>query len=96
MAYVVCAKWTAKEGKEDRLVEIIEEMTPPSRAEPGNVYYQAQRSTDNPRLFFLYEQYADEAGYEAHQATEHFTRLVKEEAIPDVLEAREREFYETL
>ena len=95
MAYVVCAKWTAKEGKEDRLVEIIEEMTPPSRAEPGNLYYQAQRSPENPRLFFLYEQYADEAGYEAHQATEHFTRLVKEEAIPEVLEAREREFYET-
>ena len=96
MAYVVCAKWTAKQGKEDRLVEIIEEMTPPSRAEPGNVYYQAQRSPENPRLFFLYEQYADEAGYEAHMATEHFTRLVKEEAIPEVLEAREREFYETL
>jgi quinol monooxygenase YgiN len=96
MAYVVCAKWTAKEGKEDRLVEIIEEMTPPSRAEPGNLYYQAQRSPENPRLFFLYEQYADEAGYEAHMSSEHFTRLVKEEAIPDVLEAREREFYETL
>jgi len=96
MAYVVCAKWTAKEGKEDRLVEIIEEMTPPSRAEPGNLYYQAQRSPENPRLFFLYEQYADEAGYEARMASEHFTRLVKEEAIPDVLEDREREFYETL
>jgi quinol monooxygenase YgiN len=96
MAYVVCAKWTAKEGKEDRLVEIIEEMTEPSRAEPGNLYYQAQRSPDNPRLFFLYEQYADEGGYEAHMASEHFTRLVKEEAIPDILEAREREFYETL
>jgi quinol monooxygenase YgiN len=96
MAYVVCAKWTAKEGKEGRLVEIIEEMTEPSRAEPGNLYYQAQRSPDNPRLFFLYEQYADEGGYEAHMASEHFTRLVKEEAIPDILEAREREFYETL
>ena len=28
--------------------------------------------------------------------TEHFTRLAKEEAIPDLLEAREREFFETL
>jgi quinol monooxygenase YgiN len=96
MAYVVCAKWTAKEGKEDRLIEVIEEMTAPSRAEPGNLYYQAQRSPENPRLFFLYEQYADEVGYEAHMASEHFTRLVKEEAIPDLLEAREREFYITL
>ena len=96
MAYVVCAKWTAKEGMEDRLEEICNEMTEPSRAEPGNVFYQAQRSPENPRLFFLYEQYEDEAGYEAHMASEHFTRLVKEEAIPNILEAREREFYATL
>jgi hypothetical protein len=26
--------------------------------------------------------------------TEHFTRLAKEEAIPNLLAAREREFYE--
>jgi len=71
-------------------------MTPPSRAEPGCRFYQAQRSEEDPDLFFLYEQYADEAGYEAHMASEHFTRLVKEEAIPNILEAREREFYETL
>jgi quinol monooxygenase YgiN len=96
MAYVVCAKWTAKEGEEGRLAEICEEMTEPSRAEPGNVYYQANRSPENPRLFFLYELYADEAGYEAHMASDHFTRLVKEEAIPNILESREREFYETL
>ena len=30
MAYVVCAKWRAKEGKADRLLEVIEEMTPPA------------------------------------------------------------------
>jgi quinol monooxygenase YgiN len=96
MAYVVCAKWTAREGEEGRLAEICEEMTEPSRAEPGNLYYQAQRSPENPRLFFLYELYADEAGYQAHMATEHFTRLVKDEAIPNILESREREFYETL
>ena len=96
MAYVVSAKWRAREGKEDRLLEVIREMTPPSRAEPGNLFYQAQRSVEDPRLFYLYEQYVDEAGYQAHQDTEHFTRLVKREAIPDLLEDRERAFYETL
>ena len=96
MAYVVLARWTAKEGQEDRLAEICEEMTEPSRAEPGNTFYQAHRDPENPQLFVLYEQYEDEAAYEAHMATEHFTRLVKEEAIPDILEAREREFYVTL
>jgi quinol monooxygenase YgiN len=95
MAYVVSAKWRAKPGKEDRLKALCEEMTEPSRAEEGNLFYQAQRSVEDPQLFYLYEQYVDEAGYVAHQETEHFTRLVKGEAIPELLESREREFYET-
>ena len=96
MAYVVTAKWRAKPGKEERLEEIIREMAEPSRAEAGNLYYQAHRSPEDPQLFYLYEQYTDEAGYQAHMDSEHFTRLVKEEAIPEILEAREREFFETL
>jgi quinol monooxygenase YgiN len=39
---------------------------------------------------------ADEAGYQAHTDSEHFTRLIKEEAIPRLLESRERAFYVTL
>ena len=96
MAYVVSAHWRAKEGKEERLAELIAEMTPPSRSEPGNLFYQAQRSVDDPQLFYLYEQYADEAAYQAHMDSEHFTRLVKEEAIPQLLQSRERVFYATL
>ena len=96
MAYVVAAKWRAHPGKADRLLEVIQEMTPPSRAEPGCLFYQAQRSEDEPELFFLYEQYADQAGYEAHMDSEHFTRLVKQEAIPELLADRERAFYTTI
>jgi quinol monooxygenase YgiN len=96
MAYVVSAKWRAKAGKEDRLLQVIREMTAPSRAEPGNLFYQAQRSIDDPLLFYLYEQYADEDAYQAHMDSEHFTRLVKNEAIPELLESRERAFYTTI
>jgi quinol monooxygenase YgiN len=96
VAYVVSAYWRAKEGKADRLAEVIEELLAPSRAEPGNVFYQAQRAVDDPQLFYLYEQYADEAAYEAHMDSEHFTRLVKQEAIPELLEDRRREFFTTL
>jgi quinol monooxygenase YgiN len=96
MAYVVTAIWRAKEGKADRLMEVIDEITPPSRAEPGVLFYQAHRSPGDPLLFYLYEQYTDEAAYGAHMDSEHFTRLVKQEAIPELLEARERAFYETL
>ena len=96
MAYVVSAKWRAKQGKADRLREVIRELTARSRAEPGNLFYQAHRSTEDPLLFYLYEQYVDEAGYHAHMNSEHFTRLVKGEAIPELLADRERAFYETI
>jgi quinol monooxygenase YgiN len=96
MAYVVCALWRAKEGSEERVAEIVGELLEPSRAEPGNLFYQPHRSPEDPRLFFLYEQYVDEAGYQAHMDSEHFTRLVKNEAIPELLESRERSFYVTL
>jgi quinol monooxygenase YgiN len=95
MAYVVSALWRANEGQEDRIARIIEELTEPSRAEPGNLFYQAHRSPEDPRVFSLSEQYVDEAGYQAHMESEHFQRMVVGEAIPN-LESRERAFYETL
>ena len=95
MAYVVAATWTAKEGQEEKILEVIKKMTPLSRQEPACLYYQAQRSPDNPRVFFLYEQYVDAAGYEAHMATPHFAQYVRGDAIPN-LESRERAFYETI
>jgi quinol monooxygenase YgiN len=95
MAYVVSALWRANEGEEERIARICEEMTAPSREEPGNLFYQPHRSPEDPRLFYLYEQYEDEAGYQAHQDSEHFQRLVVGEAIPN-LESRERAFYVTL
>ncbi|HET8854044.1 MAG TPA: putative quinol monooxygenase [Ktedonobacteraceae bacterium] len=95
MAYVVAAIWRAKEGQADTILRVIEKMTPLSLQEPGCSFYQAHRSPTDPNLFFLYEQYIDAAGYEAHMATPHFEQYVKGEAIPN-LESRERAFYETL
>ena len=95
MAYVVAAIWKAKEGQADTILRVIEKMTPLSRKEPGFLFYQAQRSPDDPNVFFLYEQYRDAAGYEAHMASPHFEQYVRGEAIPN-LESRERAFYETI
>ena len=95
MAYVVCAKWRAKEGGAGRVAEVIEEMTPPSRAEPGCRFYQAQRSAEDPQLFFLYEQYADAQAYEDHKNTEHFQQHVFGYAV-DYLAERSVKTYQTI
>jgi quinol monooxygenase YgiN len=95
MAYVVAATYRCKPGEEEKVREVLETMAPLSRQEPGCLFYQAHRSPDDPLVFFLYEQYRDEAGYQAHMITEHFERYIKGEAIPR-LESRERAFYQTL
>ncbi len=95
MAYVVAATYRTKEGEEEKIREILEITVPLSRAEPGCLMFHAHRSTDDPRVFFLYEQYVDESGYQAHMETEHFTNYIRGQAIPR-LESRERAFYTTL
>ncbi len=93
MSYVVCATWRAKEGMAEEVSRAIQELTEPSRAEPGSLHYQPHRSLEDPNTFFLYEQYVDEGAYKDHLASEHFRRHALEFGIPR-LQSRERGFYE--
>ncbi len=95
MAYVVSATWTAEPGKEDVVLDAIEKLTPPSREEPGNRFYQAYQDPAEPSVFRLFEIYDDEEAYAAHGASPHFKEYALEQAIP-VLANRERAFFETI
>ncbi|MGC4108952.1 MAG: putative quinol monooxygenase [Nocardioides sp.] len=95
MAYVVSATWTAQPGQEDVVRDAIEKLTPPSRQEPGNRFYQAYESAEEPGVFRLFEIYEDEEAYAAHGASEHFAEYGVGQAIP-VLANRERAFYTTI
>src|SRR5260370_36759119 len=70
MGHVVIATWKAKLGARDKVLQILEEMTPGNRSEPKMVHFQAQVSTTEPDTIVLYEHYTDESGYEDHRATE--------------------------
>ena len=52
-------------------------------------------SPEDPRTFFLYEQYTDEAGYEAHKASSYFQENVFDYII-DYLEERSVKTYTTI
>jgi quinol monooxygenase YgiN len=94
MAYVVLARWVAKPGEEEAVAAAIDALIEPSRAEPGNLMYEAHRDPSDPRIFLIYERYVDEDGFRAHGESAHFQRLGYGDAIPR-LEARELSFYET-
>jgi len=59
------------------------------KSEPGTLIFWPHRSSANDRVFFLYELFADEAAFAAHQQTEHFKTLVIGQALPK-LARRER------
>lgn len=93
--YVVVADYYTQEGKENEVAAILKKMIPPSRAEPGCRLYIVNRSPSEPRRFLLYEQYVDEDGYKAHQATETFQENILGKVVP-MLESRVRHFYEVV
>lgn len=78
--FVVAITIEAKEGKADELAALLAELTEPSNAEPGMKIFIPYRSPTDPKLFFVYELYRDEAAWDAHQQTAHFKK-----ALPDLL-----------
>jgi quinol monooxygenase YgiN len=95
MSFVLAVTWVARPGEEERIEEILRTLVPLSRAERGCLQYNAHRSSEDPRRFFLYEIYKDEAAFTEHNESDHFKRFVLGEALPR-LESRERIHYQRL
>ena len=81
-----------KAGHEDEVVEHLASLTDLTRQESGCKFYQTHRSTTDPRKFFLYEQYVDQASLDFHRATPYFEIHVKNGLIA-LAESRSPELY---
>jgi (4S)-4-hydroxy-5-phosphonooxypentane-2,3-dione isomerase len=90
--YVVVARYTTKAGAHDEVLSVLKQMIPLTRAEPGNVAYIVNHSTDDPSQILLYEQYVDEAAFQFHAGRPEFGELVRGRIWP-LLESRVREIY---
>ncbi len=88
----VAVTYVIQAGQEAAVAEHFQALTGPTRAEPGCRFYLVHRSPTDPRRFFLYEQYDDEAALEAHRASEHFQRHVLAGILP-VTESRSPELF---
>lgn len=95
MAYVLIARMKTRDGEQDHAAEVLRKLTEASTQEPGNIHYIPHRDPEDPRVFVLYEQYTDEAAFQAHGQTEHFKTIAQGELFP-LMEERERLFYETM
>src|SRR5262245_46164312 len=68
----VVAKVRAAKGKGDALAALLVEQVKAVRAaEPGCLVYRPHRSTKDPDVFIFYEQYKDDAAFDAHRKAPH-------------------------
>ena len=92
---VLAVTWMAKVGHEADVAALFEKLTEHSRKEPGCSMYQVHRHKTEPRRFFIYEQYKDDAALEAHRNTPHFLQHARKD-LPKAADRTEAHLLEPL
>jgi quinol monooxygenase YgiN len=92
---VLAVTWMAKVGREAEVADLFSKLTVESRNEPGCTMYQVHRHRTEPRRFFIYEQYKDDAALEAHRAAPHFLQHAKKD-LPKLADRVDGQLYDPL
>jgi quinol monooxygenase YgiN len=92
---VLAVTWMANPGHENEVAEIFTKLQAASRQEPGCLMYIVHRHKDDPRHFFIYEQYRDEAALQAHRNTPHFQQYALK-ALGSIGERTQGDLYSPL
>ncbi len=92
---VLAVTWMAKLGHENEVATVFGKLTEESRKEPGCALYVVHRHRTEPRRFFIYEQYKDDAALEAHRAAPHFLQFARKE-LPKIADRVEGHVFEPL
>jgi autoinducer 2-degrading protein len=72
------AEFRAVPGAGDAVASLVAGYRRDVTAEPGNLCFLAHRLTDDRDRFFVYEEYVDDAAFEAHLVTAHCARFNEE------------------
>jgi quinol monooxygenase YgiN len=78
----IVVKFTIRPERAEQWLDLVDDFTTATRAEPGNIFFEWSRSVDDPNQFVLVEAFQDDAG-EAHVTSEHFKTAMG--WMPDVV-----------
>jgi quinol monooxygenase YgiN len=87
--------WKAKPGREAEVASLFRRLTAASRQEPGCLMYIVHTHQTESGRFFLYEQYTDQAGLDAHRAAPHFLQYARGE-LPQIADRVQGDLYDPL
>jgi autoinducer 2-degrading protein len=91
MSFVLQVVIRIKPENVDAFMKKLAENAAAARKEPGCKQFDVVVDPKDRTQVMLYEVYADEKAFEAHQATPHFKKYLAE-AVP-LLASRERRFW---
>jgi quinol monooxygenase YgiN len=95
MAYVVVTTWKVKEGEEEAAVAVLSATAAFARKLEGTIAYRVNRGLQDPQRILVYQEFVDEAAFEAHRAGPHI-QAQELRTVIDQLEWSEREIYKTV
>jgi quinol monooxygenase YgiN len=91
----VAVTYIIQQGHEAEAIDLFHKMSEHTHTEPDNIMYVAHRSPNEPRRFFLYEQYKDQDALDAHRRADYFTQYITN-GLLKIAESRVAEIYEPL
>jgi len=77
MELFIFARFHAREGQEGAVAAALRDEVTQARAESGCMAHDAYRSIRDPRLFFIYSRWIDEAAFDAHAELPHTVRFLE-------------------
>jgi len=77
MEITIFARFHARPGMEEAVAAALLEVAAPSREEPGCISLSDFQSIRDPRLFFVYSRWKDEAAFELHAQLPHTVRFLE-------------------
>jgi quinol monooxygenase YgiN len=92
---VLAVTWIAKAEKQAEVTALFHQLQAESRKEPGCRFYQVHTHRNDPRRFFIYEQYDDDAALQAHRDSRHFQELAAKK-LSLIAERQQGDLYQPL
>lgn len=84
MTKTLYAEFTVKPGNEDRVADMMRQLTEEVRREPGNQLFLPYTRETNPREYFVFEVYEDDAAFQEHISADYGARFNGE--LADLIE----------
>lgn len=75
MAKTLYAEFTVKPGSEERVAEMMQELTELVRREPGNELFLPYTRASNSREYFVFEVYRDQDAFQEHITADYGARF---------------------